>query len=191
VISGFTSLGCVVGFIDWLDRLARSSQYERGFVNYPSATNPRRNLAICRRNLFFFRSELRFLVNSTSCPDRAMERPMFSKVTVAVAVGLALCAATVQLPATPCVLSNAAGPVACKPGCCSNKACCQTSHERTGPPSQPFAKSGLDQQKLATPPATVSVAVLNQTATEPLVFSRVQWTAHSLSPLALTCIRLI
>jgi hypothetical protein len=29
-----------VGFIDWLDRMARASQYDRRFVNYPSATNP-------------------------------------------------------------------------------------------------------------------------------------------------------
>jgi hypothetical protein len=33
--------------------------------------------------------------------------------------------------------------------------------------------------------------VLNQTATESLVFSSVEWTAHSLPPLALICIRLI
>ena len=29
-----------VGFIDWLGLLALASQYERCFVNYPSATNP-------------------------------------------------------------------------------------------------------------------------------------------------------
>jgi hypothetical protein len=128
---------------------------------------------------------------STSRYHRAMERLMFGKGTVAVAVGFALCAVTLRLPATPCVLSNASSPVACKPGCCANKTCCQTSHERTGAPSQPFAKSASDQQNLATPPATIAAFVLNQTATEPVVFSRVEWTAHSLPPLALTCIRLI
>jgi hypothetical protein len=116
---------------------------------------------------------------------------MFSKVTMSVAVGLALCAATLRLPAISCVLSNVSSPVACQPGCCANKACCKTSHERTGPPAQPFAKSGLDQQNLATPPSAVAAVVLNQTATDSLVFSSVEWTAHSPTPLALICIRLI
>ena len=116
---------------------------------------------------------------------------MFSKITVSIAVGLALSAATVRLPASPCILSNASSPTACQPGCCANKACCETSHERTRPPVQPFAKSGSDQQNIATPPSAVVVAVLNQTATESLVFSSGECTAHSPTPLALICIRLI
>src|SRR5581483_8591999 len=116
---------------------------------------------------------------------------MFSKVTVSVAVGLALCAATLRLPAISCVLSNASSPVACQPKCCANKACCKTPDERTGPPVQPFAKSGLNQQNFATPPSAVAAVVWNQTATEKFVFSSVEWTAHSLTPLALICIRLI
>jgi hypothetical protein len=36
---------------------------------------------------------------------------IFSKITASVAVGLALCAATVRLPASPCILSNASSPV--------------------------------------------------------------------------------
>jgi hypothetical protein len=35
-----------VGFIDWLDRLALASQYDRRFVNYPSATNPLRTVSL-------------------------------------------------------------------------------------------------------------------------------------------------
>src|SRR4029450_11646395 len=120
-----------------------------------------------------------------------MDRLMFSKVTMSVAVGLALCAATLRLPVMSCILSNASSPVACQPGCCANKTCCATSHERTGPPVQPFAKSGLDQQNLTTPPTAVVAVVLNQTATESLVFSSVEWAAHSLPPLELICICLI
>jgi hypothetical protein len=133
----------------------------------------------------------RSIENSTSGPDHAMARVMLAKAAVSVAVGLALCAPTLRLPTVSCVLSNSSSPVACQPRCCANRTCCETSHERTGAPSQPFAKSGSDQQSLATPPAIVSAAVLNQTATEPLVFSRAEWTAHSLAPLALICIRLI
>jgi hypothetical protein len=129
--------------------------------------------------------------DSTSGCRRGMRGLMVGKGMLSVAVGLALCAATLRLPATPCVLSNASSPVACKLGCCANKACCKTSHERTGAPSQPFAKSAVDQQNLAGPPATISVAVLDQTATKPLVFSRAEGIAHSLPPLALICIRLI
>jgi hypothetical protein len=116
---------------------------------------------------------------------------MLSKVTVSVAVGLALFAATVRLPATPCFVTNTPSEKACQLGCCANKVCCATSHERTGPPVQPFAKSGLDQQNLATPPSVVAAVVLNQTATESLVFLSVEGTAHSPPPLALICIRLI
>jgi hypothetical protein len=116
---------------------------------------------------------------------------MLSKVTVSVAVGLALFAATVRLPATPCFVTNTPSEKACQPGCCANKTCCATSHERTGPPVQPFAKSGLDQQNLTTPPTAVVAVVLNQTATESLVFSSVEWAAHSLPPLELICICLI
>jgi len=36
---------------------------------------------------------------------------IFSKITASVAVGLALCAATARLPASPCILSNASSPV--------------------------------------------------------------------------------
>jgi hypothetical protein len=116
---------------------------------------------------------------------------MFSKITVSIAVGLVLSAATVRLPASPCILSNASSPTACQPGCCANKACCETSHQRTGPPVQPFAKSGSDQQNIATPPSAVAVAVLNQTPTESPVLLSAECTAHLPAPLALICIRLI
>ena len=136
-------------------------------------------------------SSCALIENSTSWPDHAMERVMLAKAAVSVAVGLSLCAATLRLPTVSCVLSNSSSPVACKPGCCANKACCETSHERTAAPVQPFAKSGLDQQNLAPSPAIVATVVLNQTATESPVFLSVGWTAHSPTPLALGCIRLI
>jgi hypothetical protein len=116
---------------------------------------------------------------------------MFSKVTVSVAVGLALFAATVRLPATPCFVTNTPSEKACQPGCCANKACCTTSHERTGPPVQPLAKSSPDQQNVATLPPTVAAFWSVQIAVEPQVFSSAEWTEHSPPPLELICIRLI
>ena len=139
----------------------------------------------------FVKSPKGSIENSTSGPDHAMERVMLAKAAVSVAVGLALCAATLRLPAVSCALSNVSSPVACKPGCCANKACCETSHEHTGAPSQPFAKSGQDQQNLATPPAAVAALLLNQTPTKSLVFSSVEGAVHSQPPLEVICIRLI
>jgi len=116
---------------------------------------------------------------------------MISKITVSVAVGLALFAATVRLPATTCIVTNTSSPKACQPGCCANKACCATSHERTGSPVQPMAKAGSDQQNIATFPSTVPVAVFNYVAEESFIFSSAEGSAHSPPPLALICIRLI
>jgi hypothetical protein len=117
---------------------------------------------------------------------------MFRKIAVSIAVGLALCAATVRLPASSCILSNASSPTACQPGCCANKNCCETSHERTGPPGQPLAKSSIDQQNISATPATVAVAPATPAATiESRFFSSAEWVEHSPTPLELICIRLI
>jgi hypothetical protein len=116
---------------------------------------------------------------------------MFSKLTVSVAVGLALFAATVRLPATPCFVTNTPSEKACQPGCCANKTCCATSHERTGPPVQPLAKSSPDLQNVATLPPTVAAFWSIQVAIESLSLSSAEWTEHSPPPLELICIRLI
>jgi len=117
---------------------------------------------------------------------------MIGKVTVSVAVGLALFVATVRLPAVPCMITNTPSEKACQPGCCPNKTCCETSHQRTGPPVQPLSKSGAEQSNIVTLPATIAVAVVYEPATtESFVFSSADCTAHSPALLALICIRLI
>jgi hypothetical protein len=116
---------------------------------------------------------------------------MFGKMAVSLGVGLALFAATVRLPEAPCIVTNTPSPEACQPGCCANKACCVTSHERTGPPVQPLAKSTADQQNVATIPATIVLALPVQVATEPRNLSGTESMAHSPPLLSLTCIRLI
>ena len=116
---------------------------------------------------------------------------MVGKITVSLAVGLALFAVTVRLPAAPCIVANTPSPKACQPGSCANKACCATSHERTGPPVQPLAKSSLDQQNVATIPVTIVYALPVQVGAEPRNLSGTECMAHSPPPLSLTCIRLI
>jgi hypothetical protein len=116
---------------------------------------------------------------------------MFGKISMSVVLAVALFGASVRLPAASCILSNAPSDKACKPACCANKTCCETSHERTGPPQQPSAKSGFDQQNIAMPLSVVAVVLLNQTATDSFAFSSVECTPHSLAPIALICIRLI
>jgi hypothetical protein len=75
---------------------------------------------------------------------------MFSKVTVSVAVGLALFAAPVRLAARSCILTNAPSQKACQPSCCVNKTCCATSPKNTAPQSQPLAKADPSQQLQTT-----------------------------------------
>jgi len=117
---------------------------------------------------------------------------MVSRITVSVAVGLALFAAAVRLPAgATCIVTNTSSEKACQPGCCANKACCATSHERTGPPVQPLAKSPSDQQNVATVPAVIAFALPVQVATESRILSSAECIAHSPPPLALSCICLI
>jgi hypothetical protein len=116
---------------------------------------------------------------------------MLGKIGTSVVVATALFLGAVRLPAVPCILSNAPSEKACAPGCCKNKSCCETSHQRTAPPVQPLAKAGSNQQNIATFAATGPVAVFDQAATELFVFPSAECSTHSPPPLALICIRLI
>jgi len=116
---------------------------------------------------------------------------MPGRITLSLLLAMTIIVAPASLSARACILSNVATEKACAPACCVNKTCCETSQKNTAPPVQPLAKSGSDQQNVATLPATVAVAVQHQGAIESPVFSRAEWTAHSPAPLALICIRLI
>ena len=85
---------------------------------------------------------------------------MLGKATVAIAIVAALLSATPRLDATTCMLTNTPGEKACQADCCYNKVCCDTSHQRTGAPVQPLAKSTLDQQTFAAPPVAAPVSPL-------------------------------
>jgi hypothetical protein len=114
---------------------------------------------------------------------------MFSKIMASFTVGLALVASTVQLPAASCIMTNAPSEEACQSRCCANMACCETSADRTAPPAQPLAKSGL-QQNVSAMPAIAAVTLVSF-ATKSHVFSSTESRSHSPPPLALICIRLI
>src|SRR5213078_698468 len=115
---------------------------------------------------------------------------MFSRIAISVVLASALLLSGARLPAASCILSNAPSEKACTMTCCANQTCCETSHQRTGPPVQPLAKASSDQPNIATLCSTVA-AVFDQAATELFVFSSAELTAHSPPPLALICIRLI
>ncbi len=117
---------------------------------------------------------------------------MLGKSIVSVAVGMALFAATVRLPAAgPCFLTKVASAQACKPDCCANKTCCKTTRERTGVSAQPLAKASLGQQNIAPVPATILHLLPMQIVTAARVVSAGVFAAHSPPTLALICIRLI
>jgi hypothetical protein len=92
--------------------------------------------------------------------------------------------------ARSCILSNIASEKACKPGCCANKKCCETSEKNRAIPSQPLAKSGADQQNVVAFSSAIAVGV-DQDTTPKLVLRLGANSSHSPPTLALICIRLI
>jgi len=117
---------------------------------------------------------------------------MLSKISIAMMLATALFVAPMRVSAAACILSNAPSEKMCQPDCCANKACCETSHERTGPSVQPLAKAGSDYKSIATNAPAVAAAPATQlTATKLLVLLSAECVAHSPPPLALICIRLI
>lgn len=106
-------------------------------------------------------------------------------------VVLAMFITPLRLPAASCILSNAPSHEACKSNCCANMTCCAVSKKNTGPISQPLAQSGVaKQQVLALAPAA-PIGLAAPFAFAPIACAAAPVRAHSPSPLAATCIRLI
>jgi hypothetical protein len=99
--------------------------------------------------------------------------------------------AAMPLSARSCILSNVASEKACKPGCCANKKCCETSEKNRATPSQPLAKSGADQQNIIASCSATAVVGMDQDTTPKLVLRLGGNSSHSPPTLALICIRLI
>src|SRR4051794_32686444 len=96
---------------------------------------------------------------------------MVGRILASVALGLGLLSATARLPAIPCLVTNTPSEKACQADCCANKSCCETSHQRTGPPAQPFAKSAPDQYSIAALPPVVTASLVAVSPAKTLVFS--------------------
>jgi len=114
---------------------------------------------------------------------------MLRKITAALTVGLVLVGTTVGLPAATCVATDALSKMACRPGCCADKTCCDAAPKRAEAPAQPLARSNPDQQIAI--PAIAGVALVRPAAIAAHVFSATERRAHSPPPLELICIRLI
>jgi hypothetical protein len=112
-----------------------------------------------------------------------------SKIVITLMVAMTLPVAAMPLSARSCILSNVASEKACKPGCCANKKCCETSEKNRAIPSEPLAKSGADQQNIVASPSAI---VVDQGASAKS-FSHLNTNCPSHSPptLAFICIRLI
>ena len=100
--------------------------------------------------------------------------------------------ATMPLTARTCILSNVASEKACKPGCCANKKCCQTSAKNTATPSQPLAKADSNEQLSATCFVALALALPTcQAAIEQFRFEAAAPPANSPPRLAFLCTFLI
>ena len=121
----------------------------------------------------------------------AISSLMIRRMTVSVAIVVALFTATVRLPAAPCIIDNTASEKPCVPGCCANKACCTTTHQRTGPAAQPLAKAASDQQNITTISASIPIPLAIQATANSSVYSSVEAAFTSVPRLALLCTFLI
>jgi hypothetical protein len=113
------------------------------------------------------------------------------RMTVSVAIVVGLFTATVRLPAAPCIIDNTASDKPCVPGCCANRTCCTTTHQRTGPAAQPLAKAASDQQNITTISASIPIPLSIQATVNSSVYSSVEAAFTSVPRLALLCTFLI
>jgi len=129
--------------------------------------------------------------DSIYCVNRAITALMLRRITVSGAIVIALFAATVRLPAVPCIITNTASEQPCAPGCCANKTWCVTSHQRTGSAAQPLAKTTSDQQNIATLSVSIAIPLAIQPVAKSSVYSSVESASVSVPRLALLCTFLI
>ena len=133
-----------------------------------------------------------FLDLSTHGFDCAKMMVVLGKITVSVAMALALFGGAMRLPAASCILSNAPSQEACKNKCCANMACCAVSHKNKGPASQPLAQQAPAKHQLVGLVATVPTGFLAKSIRlDRVACATVPVRTHSPPALAATCIRLI
>jgi hypothetical protein len=116
---------------------------------------------------------------------------MSKRAAILFAVVAAMLVRPLQLPAASCILSNAPSHETCKAKCCANKTCCATSKKDTKPVSQPLSQSGDAKQQVFGFVAIPIIDSLAVAVSAQLACPSVPLRAHSPSPLAASCIRLI
>jgi len=116
---------------------------------------------------------------------------MIRSVAISAATVIALFTATIRLPASPCIITNTASEKPCASSCCANKACCATTHQRTGPAAQPLAKAASDQQNIATISVSIPIPLAIQATANSSNYSGVEFACVSTPQLALLCTFLI
>src|SRR5437870_8668580 len=82
---------------------------------------------------------------------------MLGRITISLAMAVALMAAPFHVSARTCILSDAVAQKAGQPACCANKTCCATSKKNTAPVSQPLTKSTSGFELNATYVATLNL----------------------------------
>src|SRR6266404_9084030 len=116
---------------------------------------------------------------------------MLGRITISLAMAVALMAAPCHASARNCIVSDAAVGKACQPTCCANKTCCATS-QKAAPISQPLAKSVFGPELNATCVATAVVASPDCFSLDRhLSFARTSLCAAASPQLAVLCTFLI
>jgi hypothetical protein len=117
---------------------------------------------------------------------------MLSRIIISLAMAAALFTGPVGLAARSCILSSAPEQKACKPGCCANKACCETSKEHKATSTRPLVKPDSSYNLNATSVAIATAASPSpEFGTQRFALSKAASGGHSPPALALICIRLI
>jgi hypothetical protein len=79
----------------------------------------------------------------------------------------------------------------CARGCCTNRACCEMVEQQKAPPTPAPAPQSTPVQLVTIGPRADTLFLIPPTPRRPLVILDEASTPHTLTPLAVSCIRLI
>ncbi len=131
---------------------------------------------------------------SAPCQLSKRTRPMLAKISLILTLIVSLLFVTQAQPVALPVEMTKGGMCAgldCASGCCANMACCNMMEQRKAPKTPVPAPQSTHVQ-LATLGLRAYTLVFTPPASRrPFVISDEAGTAHSLSPLAVSCIRLL
>jgi len=120
---------------------------------------------------------------------------MFARTSLILALILGLLFATQARPVVmPVEMKQGGGCAAmqCARGCCANTACCSAIEQKQAPQTPaPPQQYHQDMQLVALELRAFTLVLTPPASRRPVVIHDDIWTAHSLPPLAASCIRLI